>query len=80
MYSKNEEWLEMLNSVIQEYTGCESVVCDITTEYDNEDKEDAYIDHQSAFPDNTEMFDSRQNLVNFIFNNSSFIQGGNDNV
>jgi hypothetical protein len=41
----------------------------------------AYIDHQSAACEgqNTEIFDSEEELEHFIFCPGSYIQGGNDN-
>jgi len=40
-----------------------------------------YIDHQShaGNGNNTEMFESKYTLFNFLFSNGSYIQGGNDN-
>lgn len=40
-----------------------------------------YIDHQSSSAEgaNTEMFDSVEKLYDFVFNEDSYIQGGNDN-
>lgn len=45
------------------------------------DGESAYIDHQSTSYEgrNTEIFESEDNLKNFLFNTKSYIQGGNDN-
>ena len=54
----------------------------VTIEYDVEvENTYAYIDHQSASyeGENMEMFESEENLKNFLFNKNSYIQTGNDN-
>lgn len=79
---EHPEWMEMLNQVLKEYLKVEQIVWGITTKYKNNPKAIlAYIDHQSASTEdkNTEMFDSKENLVLFLFSPESFIQGGNDN-
>lgn len=40
-----------------------------------------YIDHSSSACEdqNLEMFETEENLKNFLFNNSSYIQNDNDN-
>jgi len=40
---------------------------------------DGYIDHQSAYPNNCEMFATADHLRAFLFNDGSYVQGGNDN-
>ena len=51
--------------------------------WDSPIEEICYIDHQSAYFEEDEskhyLFRSEENLENFLFNNSSFIQCGNDN-
>jgi hypothetical protein len=69
----NQTWLNMLETVIK--SNCN--VSDITWQLD-----DAYIDHQSSSCEGqcVEMFDSEDQLKQFLFNNSSYIKTGNDNV
>lgn len=68
----NDEWLEMLRVVLGE---CGA------TEIDEDMGEWSHIDHQSAYceGENCEMFESLEQLRNFLFNSSSYIQCGNDN-
>lgn len=41
---------------------------------------EAYIDHQSTFPENeNNLPETKNDLENFLFNEESYIQGGNDN-
>lgn len=49
--------------------------------YDSIIRNYSYIDHQSTLGEgeNTELFESEKNLEDFIFNDGSFIQCGNDN-
>jgi len=49
--------------------------------WDSISEDQSYIDHQSTIGEgcNTELFESEQNLEDFIFNGKSFIQCGNDN-
>lgn len=70
--SKSKEArLEMLINVIKKQTGCHRV------EFE---KEDGYIDHQSAESDECGwLFDSEEVLHNFIFNRHSILETDNDN-
>jgi len=78
---KNLEWLRMIEEVIKGNSNVTIVEYGITTEYDTDDKEHGYIDHQSNAEEgeNTEMFQSIQSLKDFIFGKSSFIRTDNDN-
>jgi hypothetical protein len=76
------EWREMLEEVIKENTGAIDIDWRISTDYHPpEGYTWAYIDHQSAACEgsNTEMFNSRDDLKNFLFCPDSLIQTGNDN-
>lgn len=72
----------MLEVVIAEAFQANSIECKLSLEFDEENKRYAYIDHQSAYCDdkNCEMFDSMENLEQFLFCPNSYIQGGNDNT
>jgi hypothetical protein len=76
------EWMKMLEVVIAEAFQANSIECKLSLEFDEENKRYAYIDHQSAYCDdkNCEMFDSMENLEQFLFCPNSYIQGGNDNT
>ena len=80
LYTKKEEWLEMLERVIKNNTLVKNIEWII--EIDNYKLNVyAYIDHQSSSAEgmNTEIFDSEQTLKDFIFGNGSYIQLENDN-
>lgn len=49
--------------------------------WDSISEDQSYIDHQSTIGEgcNTELFENEKNLEDFIFNEGSFIQCGNDN-
>ena len=76
------QWIDMLERVIREGTGCNDIEWNIVIDYDKEavGKQRGYIDHQSASHEgeNTEMFESESSLYNFLFNDGSYIQTGND--
>lgn len=86
LYSGKNEWLIMLETVIKNYTGCSEIkwLIDIKYYSDNEKnwKYWGYIDHQSCANEekNVEMFTNETMLQAFLFNEDSYIQGGNDNV
>ena len=74
-------WMAMLELIIKDKLKVKEIVWEATTDYKYGDIRHCYIDHQSAATEgqNTEMFDSEQNLINFLFSTNSYIQGGNDN-
>jgi hypothetical protein len=80
LYAKNNEWLEMLQSVlIEAYPEIQTIEWMITI--DNWDSiYFGYIDHQSSANEgkNISMFNSSNDLKYFLFGNS-YIQGDNDN-
>jgi hypothetical protein len=69
----------MLCAVLAKH-GVQEFDCVLTTGYADHGRF-AYIDHQSAAceGENTEIFDSAEDLERFIFCPESYIQGGNDN-
>ena len=69
----SDEWLVMLKDVLREEFGDIDITLSIT--------DDCYIDHQSNVGDgqNYEMFNSREDLKAFLFNEGSYIKTGNDN-
>ncbi len=78
-----DEKLEMLEKVIKENSDVKTIYYSLSEDY-NCDKKDpklvwGYIDHQSACPDNMEMFDNEQELKDFIFGSRSCIVLDNDN-
>lgn len=75
----NQDWLKMLEEVIKENSDVETIVYNISTDWDSDNW--GYIDHQSAAceGENTEMFDSKQILKDFIFGSGSYIYTDNDN-
>jgi len=74
---RGAECLKMLEDVIFEETGAVS----ITWAKDDACSYDAYIDHQSnaGEGENTEIFNSKDDLRDFIFCSGSYLQCGNDN-
>jgi hypothetical protein len=79
LYAENEDWKEMLYEVIRENSKVK--VLDLSSLYKAHERCEAYIDHQSNAGDgmNTEIFESKQTLKDFIFGKGSFIQLENDN-
>lgn len=77
------QWTRMLNNTLKEKLNVKHIIWGITTQWQNRPKEteSAYIDHQSSSEEgtNTEMFESKENLENFLFSGGSYIQGGNNN-
>jgi hypothetical protein len=71
-YVHNKKWIKMLNEVIITELKLKSLSWNLI---------DAYIDHQSASYEgkNTEMFENRQQLSNFLFSPCSSIRTDNDN-
>ncbi len=78
-YVPNLEWMTMLENVLKNNLNVKNVEVNINVDYNAGDY--AYIDHQSAAYKgrNIEMFTSERTLTCFLFNNHSYIQGGNDN-
>lgn len=83
------KWLEMLENSIKNNCGVEKIYWEISIGYSN-DKIHletgnkifyGYIDHQSNAMEykNTEMFDSQQDLDQFLFGQKSCIKLDNDN-
>jgi hypothetical protein len=77
VYDKYLEHLDLLTEVIKEYTNCNEVIYEIITEYDR-DREWSYIDHQSSdyF---LSALESKDTLIDFIFNPNSELIIDNDN-
>lgn len=77
----NYQWRQMLLKVLRD-RGAVNISCCLSEDYGRDGKKWAYIDHQSAACEgmNTEMFDSEEELIKFLFCPQSYIQGGNDNV
>jgi hypothetical protein len=79
IYSDDASWYDMLNEVIRENTKVEYVnwfpLMESHTHWNS------YIDHQSNAGDgmNTEIFESKQTLKDFIFGKGSMICLDNDN-
>jgi hypothetical protein len=76
------EWLELLEDILREIYKVKTINWNITTSYDKiPGKVWGYIDHQSHADEgkNTEIFNSRHDLVHFLFAEDSYIQGDNDN-
>lgn len=83
---KNEQWREMLETLLKKHFKCDIITWMITDEYEGGKNEHgdvvwAYIDHQSAAyeGENTEIFDSENELERFLFCTDSYIRGDNDN-
>lgn len=72
------EQRKMLDEVLMEYTGATSVTNEFTTDWRDEDKVGAYIDHASR-NSKSECFENKEKLINFLFNKDSYIDNDNDN-
>jgi len=79
-YIGNPEWLKMLDEVLKESLNVKEVQWTIPCT-DEENKDYAYVDHQSASYENmnTGMFESEKSLYDFLFYTSSCIHNSNDN-
>jgi len=90
----NQDYLDMLEKVLNEKFSDIHSILPILGDYKDEGKvvehpvwgndlelKYGYIDHQSSACEgqNIEMFESEENLKNFLFNDSSYIQNDNDN-
>ncbi len=76
------EWMRMLNKVLKNKLKVKNIYWNgVSLNFNEETKDWCYIDHQSAAIEgrNTEMFESEEALINFLFASDSYIQGGNDN-
>lgn len=67
---RDEDGIKMLLDVIKEHTGAKEIIIEIDS--------GSYIDHQSCGVTN-ELFESKEKLVNFIFNPDSYFSTDNDN-
>jgi len=82
MRKGHPNWLFQLEKALKDTLKVKNLIWGISTDYPRpEGKKDAYIDHQSASTEgmNTEMFESDEAMMNFLFSTGSYIQGGNDN-
>ena len=77
----SENFKEILIDIIKEQTGCNEVIFDFSSKYNDESgKEWAYIDHQSVEDKDLHyMFEDPSKLRNFIFNKQSVLETDNDN-
>ena len=73
------KYLDMLESVVKDFCGCKHIKWNISDNYESGGW--GYIDHQSSAVEgqNMEMFENEQVLRNFLFDNNSYIETGNDN-
>jgi hypothetical protein len=81
-YVNHPKWLKMLEDVIKENTSVKNLVWNIGEDYFETDGKDwGYIDHQSCSSEgvNTEIFDSKETLKDFLFGKGSYICLDNDN-
>lgn len=70
--TKGEEWFKMLQDVVKEKLNIDLKITNGVS---------GYIDHQSSAVEgsNTEMFDNKEDLKQFLFSSGSYIQNDNDN-
>ena len=80
-YGRNSERIQLLEKVIKEYAGISEIIWNIGDYNNDEQKDYAYIDHQSSYSEgqNLEIFESEDILKNFIFSRKSYIVLDNDN-
>lgn len=82
-YGDDDAKLYMLETVLKEnINGLKNIVWHISENYNATSGQVwGYIDHQSSYSEgvNLEMFNSTDELRDFIFGKNSYIQGGNDN-
>lgn len=78
----NHDWLDMLSEVICDKTTINYIdYSELKEMYENLGKFDAYIDHKSSSIEdkNIEIFESKKNLINFLFSTNSKIVLDNNN-
>ncbi|MCK9428942.1 MAG: hypothetical protein M0R17_02890 [Candidatus Omnitrophica bacterium] len=75
LYAKRHDLVKMLSDLIKEKTKCKCII--LHSDDDGTKIIDGYIDHQSI--GDLSIFKDKETLNNFIFNEKSYIQGGNDN-
>ena len=81
---QGQKWLEMLDLVLREETGCSGLVLPEIKKLEGSEyryTDWGYIDHQSAASEgaNTQMFENEETLRQFLFCRKSFIETDNDN-
>lgn len=83
MRKEHPNWMFRLEKVLKDTLNVQEIFWGISTDWErpDKDKQQAYIDHQSASTEdnNIEMFESDEAMMNFLFSTGSYIQGGNDN-
>jgi hypothetical protein len=90
LYVDNQKWIKMIEKVLTDGKNSDmtEIQWDITIDrvkYKNREENSnlcyGYIDHQSNSTEgsNIEVFRSEEKLRDFLFNEQSHIQGGNDN-
>ena len=81
MATCNENYKDMLYKVIKDNSNVKEIESIISSDYGENNKVWGYIDHQSSSieGENLEMFESEDNLKNFLFCSSSCIHTDNDN-
>jgi len=82
LYVDNDDWVDMLERCIKDNSDVQTITWNIDTDWCGKGKLDhGYIDHESASYGNmnTEMFDDKQTLKDFIFGKASKIVLDNDN-
>jgi hypothetical protein len=80
LYANNRyDWLQMLEEVIKEGLGVSRVMYDLSLNCGF--KNEGYIDHQSSASEgeNTEIFENKDVLRDFLFGTGSYIELDNDN-
>lgn len=77
------EWMKMLNRVLKKHLKVKRIHWNVSMDTPQSGKWDewCYIDHQSASHEgaNVGLFESEDELTNFLFSTDSYIQCGNDN-
>lgn len=78
---QHPDWLKMLEKVIKNNTNVKEIRWELRFDYVRGGKNYSVIDHQSASyeDENIGMYENEEELTNFIFDESSYIQCGNDN-
>lgn len=81
MSTNNFIWLELLDQTIKKHLNCSKIINNLTLQYNAKNKIFSYIDHQSCATEgaNTEIFNSEDDILTFLFSDKSYIEGDNDN-
>jgi len=81
LYSENNEHKQLLDNLLKDYGNIDRIIWKIKNDHnsDYDYPHVGYIDHESQYPNNSQMFLNKEALRDFIFGKNSYIYLDNDN-